>query len=121
MSEGHSPRGSETSAQLLQRIREVHAKRGNCTTALRTQIWVRLGGDELDISPANFHRAVARAIVQAGIATKRDTEDLAALLYCLGVTNSNNLFQKVHQGKTEAHGIGRNGRLNSRGRKRTQG
>jgi hypothetical protein len=34
------------------------------------------------------------------------------------VTNSNNLFQKVHQGKMESLGIGRHGRRNSKGRRK---
>lgn len=121
MSESPAPRSNETVAQLLIRIREVHEKRGNCTMALRADVWMRLGGEDLDISPANFHRAVARWLVNAGLVSKRDADDVAAALYCLGVTNSNNLFQKVHQGKTEPHGIGRNGRLNGRGRRRLQG
>jgi len=33
------------------------------------------------------------------------------------VTNSNNLFQKVHQGKLIPHGIGKNGRRNAKGKK----
>ncbi|MEY2821754.1 MAG: hypothetical protein RL105_1326 [Verrucomicrobiota bacterium] len=121
MPESPAPRPVESVSQLLLRVREVHQKRGNCSMALRTEIWMRLGGEDLDISPTNFHRAVACWLVNAGLVSKRDADDVAAALYCLGVTNSNNLFQKVQQGKTEPHGIGRNGRLNGRGRRRMQG
>jgi hypothetical protein len=34
------------------------------------------------------------------------------------VTNSNNLFQKIQQGKMEALGISRQGRRNSKGRRK---
>ena len=36
------------------------------------------------------------------------------MLYCLGVTNSNNLFQKVNQGKLVTLGIAKNGRRNAK-------
>jgi hypothetical protein len=121
MSDSSAPRPNETVTQLLIRVREVHEKRGNCTMALRAELWLRLGGEELDISPANFHRSVAKGLVNVGLVSKRDADDLAAVLYCLGVTNSNNLFQKVQQGKTEPHGIGRNGKVNGKGRRKLQG
>ena len=45
-------------------------------------------------------------------------DDVAAALYCLGVTNSNNLFQKVQQGKMSPFGIGKNGRRNAKGQRK---
>ncbi len=89
--------------------------------AMRIDHWLLLEGGELDISPANFHRSLARWLAAARLISKRDVEEVSAALYCLGVVNSNNLFQKVQQGKTESLGIGRNGRINSRGYKRQQG
>lgn len=118
MSEASPTKPAEPVRQLLERLRKICEKRGNCTTALRAELWLQVGGEPLDISPANFHRALAQALAQAGLTDRERTEDVAALLYCLGVTNSNNLFQKVHQGKMEPLGIGRNGRRNSRARRR---
>jgi hypothetical protein len=72
----------------------------------------------MDISPANFHHALAEWLGNAGLVKADDVDHVAAALYCLGVTNSNNLFQKVHQGKMESLGIGRHGRRNSKGRRK---
>ena len=50
------------------------------------------------------------------IAERYRVEDVAAALYCLGVTNSNNLLQKVRQGKIDTFGIGKDGRRNGKGK-----
>jgi hypothetical protein len=110
-----SPKIPDSIPELIEHLRALQEKRGNCTMQARTEVWLRIGGEELDISPANFHAALAAALTQAGLVTKEKTADVAAVLYCLGVTNSNNLFQKVHQGKLIPHGIGKNGRRNAKG------
>jgi len=113
-----SDKHSETVGDILKRIRKTHDKRGNCTIALRTELWLRLGGEGMDISPNNFHNALAQWLTNAGLVDKNKTEDVASVLYCLGVINSNNLFQKIHQGKLESMGIGKNGRRNSKSRQK---
>ena len=112
-------KGNESTRQTLERILGICEKQGNCTTAMRAELWLQFGGDALDISPANFHQALAGALAQAGLINRERTAEIAALLYCLGVTNSNNLFQKVQQGKMEPFGIGRNGRRTARSRRKS--
>jgi hypothetical protein len=102
---------------LLATLHERQEKRGNCTMKDRAELWLRYGGDELDISPPNFHQALATWLANAGLVHKDKADDVAAVLYCLGVTNSNNLFQKVNQGKLVTLGIGKNGRRNAKGKK----
>jgi len=115
-----SDKNSETLGDILKRISKTHDKRGNCTIALRTEFWLRLGGEGMDISPSNFHSALAQWLTNAGLVNKDKTEDVASALYCLGVINSNNLFQKIHQGKLESMGIGKNGRRNSKSRQKVK-
>lgn len=110
---------TESSRQVIERLLAICEKQGNCTTAMRAELWLQFGGDALDISPANFHQALAGALAQAGLTSRERTPEIAALLYCLGVTNSNNLFQKVQQGKMEPLGIGRNGRRTARSRRKS--
>ncbi|GDY16849.1 hypothetical protein LBMAG55_01720 [Verrucomicrobiota bacterium] len=105
--------------QTLQKVLDICLKKGNCTMEVRAQVWLTHGGDKMDISPANFHLALAEWLGNAGLVKPDDVEQVAAALYCLGVTNSNNLFQKVHQGKMETLGIGRSGRRNSKSRRKT--
>ncbi len=105
----------EDLSDLIEHLLLLQEKRGNCAMNARAALWLRVGGDHMDISPANFHAALAEALTNAGLVSKDKTENVTALLYCLGVTNSNNLFQKVHQGKLIPHGIGKNGRRNAKG------
>lgn len=107
----------DTTAEILQLVQACQEKRSNCTMAFRTELWLRHGGEEMDISPANFHHALAGWLTGAGLVGKDKSKEVAAALYCLGVTNSNNLFQKVHQGKLAPHGIGKNGRRNAKSKK----
>ena len=95
----------------------VSEKKGNCPIELRAAVWLRHGGEKMDLNPANFHNALAEWLVNAGFVKADQTESVAAALYCLGVTNSNNLFQKVNQGKLVPMGIGKNGRRNAKGKK----
>jgi hypothetical protein len=118
MSEAPSSKSPEPSKDTLRKILEVCEKKGNCTMELRAEVWLRHGGEKMDISPANFHHALAEWLTNAGLVKSEQTEAVAASLYCLGVTNSNNLFQKVQQGKMEALGINRQGRRHSKGRKK---
>ncbi|MSS99301.1 MAG: hypothetical protein EXS26_02425 [Opitutales bacterium] len=105
-------------SELLTHLRERQTKRGNCTIQDRAELWLRHGGENLDISPPNFHHALANWLANTGIVNKDKAPDLAAALYCLGVTNSNNLFQKVNQGKLVTMGIGKNGRRNAKGQRK---
>ena len=98
--------------ELLTFLHERQEKRGNCTMKDRAELWLRYGGEDMDISPPNFHHALATWLANAGLVHKDKAKDVAAVLYCLGVTNSNNLFQKVNQGKLVTLGIGKNGRRN---------
>jgi hypothetical protein len=118
MSEVPSSKSPEPNKDTLRKILEVCDKKGNCTMELRAEVWLRHGGEKMDISPANFHHALAEWLTNAGLVKSDQTEFVAASLYCLGVTNSNNLFQKVQQGKMESLGINRQGRRNSKGRKK---
>jgi integrase len=104
-------------AELLAHLHARQEKRGNCTMKDRAELWLRYGGENLDISPPNFHHALATWLENAGLVHKDKSVDVAAALYCLGVTNSNNLFQKVNQGKLVTMGIGKNGRRNAKGKK----
>jgi hypothetical protein len=115
MSESPSTKLPAHIDDLLEFLHERQAKRGNCTMRDRAELWLRFGGEQLDISPANFHHALALWLTNAGLIHKDKTDDVAAVLYCLGVTNSNNLFQKVNQGKLVTMGIGKNGRRNAKG------
>ena len=109
------PNLPENLAELLSHLHDRQQKRGNCTMKERAELWLRYGGEQLDISPPNFHLALATWLANAGLVHKDRAQDVAAALYCLGVTNSNNLFQKIAQGKLVTLGIGKNGRLNARG------
>jgi len=102
---------------LLAKIRELHTRRKNCRLDIRADLWLHYGGDHVEINPGAFHRSVAHWLHNAGLVESHHVDDVAAALYCLGVTNSNNLFQKVRQGKLDGNGIGRNGRRNGKGRK----
>ena len=70
----------------------------------RAELWLRFGGEQLELSPPNFHHTLAVWLANTSLVHKNKTDDLAAVLYCLGVTNSNNLFQKVYQDKISATG-----------------
>ena len=118
MSEVPSSKSPEPCKETLRKILEVCRKKGNCTMELRAAVWLRHGGDKMDISPSNFHYAVADWLVNAGLVKSDQLEFVAGSLYCLGVTNSNNLFQKVQQGKMETLGISRQGRRMSKGRRK---
>ena len=120
MSESPALKPAEPCKETLRQVLAVCQKKGNCTMELRAQVWMRHGGDKMDISPANFHHAVAAWLGHAGLVKADDVEQVAAALYCLGITNSNNLFQKVQQGKMESLGINRQGRRNGKGRRRAQ-
>lgn len=120
MSDPAAAKSSEPCKDTLRQVFEVCQKKGNCTMELRAQVWLRHGGDKMDLSPANFHHAVATWLGHAGLVKADDVEQVAAALYCLGITNSNNLFQKVQQGKMEGFGISRQGRRNSKGRRKPQ-
>ena len=118
MSEVPSSKFPQPSKEILHKTLEVCRKKGNCTMELRAAVWLCHGGDKMDISPSNFHHAVAEWLVNAGLVRADQLEFAAASLYCLGVTNSNNLFQKVQQGKMETLGISRQGRRLSKGRRK---
>ena len=115
MSENSSSKLPAELSELLMFLHERQAKRVNSTMRDRAELWLRFGGEDLDISPPNFHRAIAEWLTNAGLVHKDRTDDVAAGLYCLGVTNSNNLFQKVSQGKLVALGIAKSGRRNAKG------
>lgn len=113
-----SPELPECPAALLVHLRDREEKRGNVSIKDRAEIWLRHGGDELDVSPPNFHHAIASWMGNAGLVARDKIDAVAAVLYCLGVTNSNNLFQKMNQGKLAPFGIGRNGRRNAKGHRK---
>ena len=119
MSEPSSSKLPAQLDQLLTFLHERQEKRGNCTMKDRAELWLRYGGEDLDISPPNFHHAIAQWLTNAGLVHKDKTEDVGAVLYCLGVTNSNNLFQKVNQGKLVTLGIAKNGRRNAKGSRKS--
>ena len=118
MSEAASSKSSEPCKDTLRTVLEVCRKKGNCTMELRAAVWHRHGGEKMDITPANFHFALADWLGNAGFVKPDQVEAVAASLYCLGVTNSNNLFQKVNQGKLVPLGIGKNGRRNAKGQRK---
>jgi integrase len=118
MSEPSSSKLPSQLNELLTFLHERQEKRGNCTMKDRAELWLRYGGEQMDISPPNFHHALATWLANAGLVPKDKATDVAAVLYCLGVTNSNNLFQKVNQGKLIALGIGKNGRRNAKGQRK---
>ena len=105
-------KNSELIKETLQKIHGIYSKKCNCTMSLRTELWLRHTSEELELTPSNFHDALAEWLANTGMITEGRHEDVAAALYCLGVTNSNNLFQKVQQGKMSPYGIGKNGRRN---------
>ena len=105
-------------SELLTHLHERQEKRGNCTMKDRAELWLRHGGENLDMSPPNFHHALAIWLINAGLVHKDKAQDVAAALYSLGVINSNNLFQKVNQGKLMTMGIGKNGRRNAKGQRK---
>lgn len=85
---------------------------------LRANLWLRHSSEGLELTPSNFHDALAEWLANAGLVKDGKQADVAAALYCLGVTNSNNLFQKVQQGKMVTHGIGKNGRRSDHNKKK---
>ena len=105
-------KNSELIKETLEKIRGIYSKKCNCTMSLRTELWLRHTSEELELTPSNFHDALAEWLGNTGMIKEGRQEDVAAALYCLGVTNSNNLFQKVQQGKMSPFGIGKNGRRN---------
>ncbi len=105
-------------SELLTHLHARQEKRVNCTMQDRADLWLRHGGENLDISPPNFHHALATWMANTGLVHKDKVQHVAAALFCLGVTNSNNLFQKVNQGKLVTMGIGKNGRRNARGQRK---
>ena len=107
-----NPKNSELIKETLEKIRGIYGIKCNCTMSLRTELWLRHTSEELELTPSNFHDALAEWLVNTGMIKEGRQEDVAAALYCLGVTNSNNLFQKVQQGKMSPYGIGKNGRRN---------
>lgn len=107
-----NPKNPELIKQTLADIQGIYAKKCNCTMALRAELWLRHSSEDLELTPSNFHDALAEWLSNTGLITDGRQEDVAAALYCLGVTNSNNLFQKVQQGKMSPFGIGKNGRRN---------
>lgn len=102
---------------LLTKVRELHSRRRNCRLDVRADLWLHYGGEQVELNPGAFHRSVAHWLHNAGLVEAGHVDDVAAALYCLGVTNSNNLFQKVRQGKLDGNGIGKNGRRNGKARK----
>ena len=102
------------SSPLLVKLREIHSNKKNCTMTDRADFWLHHGGKSLELNPNAFHTSIANWLLNAGLIDKDRTDDIIAALYCLGVANSNNLFQKVSQGKMETCGIGNNGRRNSK-------
>ena len=107
-----NPKNSELIKETLEKIRGIYGKKCNCTMSLRTELWLRHTSEELELTTSNFHDALAEWLANTGMIKEGRQEDVAAALYCLGVTNSNNLFQKVQQGKMSPYGIGKNGRRN---------
>ena len=107
-----NPKNTELIKETLEKIHGIYGKKCNCTMALRAELWLRHTSEELELTPSNFHDALAEWLANTGMTKDGRKEDVAAALYCLGVTNSNNLFQKVQQGKMSPFGIGKNGRRN---------
>jgi len=107
-----NPKNSELIKETLEKIHGIYGKKCNCTMSLRAELWLRHTSEELELTPSNFHDALAEWLANTGMTKDGRKEDVAAALYCLGVTNSNNLFQKVQQGKMSPFGIGKNGRRN---------
>jgi hypothetical protein len=107
-----NPKNSELIKETLEKIHGIYGKKCNCTMSLRAELWLRHTSEELELTPSNFHDALAEWLANTGMIKDGRKEDVAAALYCLGVTNSNNLFQKVQQGKMSPFGIGKNGRRN---------
>jgi len=105
----HNP---EKIKETLEVIHGIHSKKCNCTMSLRAELWLKHSSEDLELTPSNFHGALTEWLVRVGLLEKCKQADVEAALYCLGVTNSNNLFQKVQQGKMSPYGIGKNGRRN---------
>ena len=59
MSEPSSSKLPAQLAELLTFLHERQEKRGNCTMKDRAELWLRYGGEQMDISPPNFHHALA--------------------------------------------------------------
>lgn len=115
------PRPAKAAAcPFIEEIRTIHRRRCNCRLDRRAEFWLRYGGEKLEISPGSFHQSLATWLHNAGLIPANRVEDLAAAFFCLGVTNSNNLFQKVRQGKVDPHGIGKDGRRNGKARARSE-
>lgn len=81
----------------MKEIHELHDEKRNCTLERRAKFWAKLGGKEFELTPDNFHVALAQWLHNAGIIEKDRVKDASAALYCLGVTNSNNLFRKSNK------------------------
>ena len=109
-----APKKASPDCPCLAEIRTLHRRRCNCRLERRAQYWLRYGGERLEITPSQFHLSVARWLGNAGLVTHDRIDDVAAALFCLGVTNSNNLLQKVRQGKIDPLGIGRDGKRNGK-------
>lgn len=115
------PRASKAVADpTLEEIRAIHRRRCNCRLDRRAEFWLRHGGERLELTPGNFHHSLAAWLHHAGLIAAERVDDVAAALYCLGVTNSNNLFQKVRQGKVDLHGIGKDGKRNGKSKHRAE-
>jgi hypothetical protein len=112
-----NPKNSDQIKETLEEIHGIHGKKCNCTMSLRADLWLRHTGEDLELTPSNFHGALAGWLVNTGLVEKSAQTHVEAALYCLGVTNSNNLFQKVQQGKMSPYGIGKNGRRNGNKKK----
>jgi hypothetical protein len=109
----HDPK-SHAPCPLIVKIREIHSKKKNCRLDTRASLWLHYGSESVEINPSTFHHSIADWLHNAGLVESKNVDDVAAALYCLGVTNSNNLVQKVRQGKLDANGIGKNGRRNGK-------
>jgi hypothetical protein len=110
------PKNPLPANDIMKEIHELHDEKRNCTLERRAKFWAKLGGKDFELTPDNFHVALAQWLHNAGIIDKDRIKDAAAALYCLGVTNSNNLFQKIQQGKLHDMGISKNGRPNGNGK-----
>jgi sugar/nucleoside kinase (ribokinase family) len=78
MSEAASSKSSEPCKDTLRTILEVCRKNGNCTMELRAAVWLRHSGEKMDITPANFHFALADWLGNAGFVKPDQVEAVAA-------------------------------------------
>ncbi len=114
MSSSQSKIQSHSACPLLTKLRKAYSNKRNCTLSDRADFWLHYGGKNVELNPHAFHTSIASWLLNAGLIEKGRVDDITAAFYCLGVANSNNLFQKVSQGKMETCGIGNNGRRNSK-------